>query len=36
MYNAPTWHVFTVRGLHKSGAANGLRLQVNYCYSYGA
>ena len=36
MDNAPTWHVFTVRGIYKSGAANGLRLQVNYCYSYGA
>ena len=34
--NSATWHVFTVRGLYKSGAANGLRLQVNYCYSYGA
>lgn len=33
---AATWHVFAVRGLYKSGAANSLRLQVNYCYSYGA
>lgn len=33
--NAPTWHVFAVRGLFKQGAANSLRLQVNYCYSYG-
>ncbi len=33
--NAATWHVFAVRGLYKSGAANNLRLQVNYCYSYG-
>ena len=30
-----TWHVFAIRGLYKSGAFNGLRLQVNYCYSYG-
>ena len=33
--DAPTWHVFAIRGLHKPGAANNLRLQVNYCYSYG-
>jgi hypothetical protein len=33
--NSATWHVFAVRGLYKSGAANNLRLQVNYCYSYG-
>ena len=31
-----TWHVFAIRGMYKSGAANNLRLQVNYCYSYGA
>ena len=30
-----TWHVFAIRGMYRSGAANGLRLQVNYCYSYG-
>ena len=34
--NSATWHVFAIRGLYKSGAANSLRLQVNYCYSYGA
>ena len=31
-----TWHVFAIRGMYRSGAANNLRLQVNYCYSYGA
>ncbi len=30
-----TWHVFAIRGMYRSGAANNLRLQVNYCYSYG-
>lgn len=30
-----TWHVFAIRGMYRSGAANSLRLQVNYCYSYG-
>ena len=33
--SAPTWHVFAIRGLYRSGAANSLRLQANYCYSYG-
>ena len=31
-----TWHVFAIRGMYRNGAANNLRLQVNYCYSYGA
>ncbi|MGN0878594.1 MAG: hypothetical protein ACI4WT_03965 [Oligosphaeraceae bacterium] len=33
--DAPTWHVFAIRGLYRSGAANNLLLQVNYGYSYG-
>lgn len=34
--NANTTHVFVVRGIYKSGAVNGLKLQVNYAYSYEA
>ena len=34
--NANTVHVFVVRGIYKSGAINGLKLQVNYAYSYEA
>jgi hypothetical protein len=33
---ATTVHVFVVRGIYKPGAVNGLMLQVNYAYSYGA
>lgn len=31
-----TWHVFSIRGIYRSGAVNNLNLQVNYCYSYEA
>ena len=31
-----TWHVFTVRGIYRSGVPNNLTFQINYCYSYEA
>ena len=34
--NAATRHVFTVRGIYKSGAVNNLKLLVNYAYSEAA
>ena len=34
--NAATRHVFTVRGVYKSGAVNNLKLLINYAYSEAA
>ena len=34
--NAATRHVFTVRGIYKSGAVNNLKLLLNYAYSEAA